>query len=99
MSAMAWRMATSARENSAVSRSVRARVSASSLGLLLPYLCGSEDAALAAAGALLAEGLLVTAIRPPTVAPGTSRLRVTVSAAHSPAQVDRLADALAARFP
>jgi 8-amino-7-oxononanoate synthase len=66
---------------------------------ILPYLCGSEDAALAAAGALLDEGLLVTAIRPPTVAPGTSRLRVTVSAAHSPAQVDRLADALAARFP
>ena len=40
------------------------------------------------------EGMLVPAIRPPTVAPGTCRLRVTLSAAHTPAQVDALAAAL-----
>lgn len=66
---------------------------------ILPYLCGSETAALAAAASLLDDGLLVTAIRPPTVAPGTSRLRVTLSAAHTEEQVERLARALAARFP
>jgi 8-amino-7-oxononanoate synthase len=66
---------------------------------ILPYVCGSEARALGAAAALLDEGLLVTAIRPPTVAPGTSRLRVTLSAAHTPEQVDRLAHALDALFP
>jgi 8-amino-7-oxononanoate synthase len=65
---------------------------------ILPYLCGSERHALEIADALLDEGLLVTAIRPPTVARGTSRLRVTLSAAHTPEQVDRLAGALAAHF-
>jgi 8-amino-7-oxononanoate synthase len=66
---------------------------------IVPYVCGSEHAALDVAGALLDDGLLVTPIRPPTVAPGTSRLRVTLSAAHTPEQVDRLARALAAHFP
>jgi 8-amino-7-oxononanoate synthase len=66
---------------------------------ILPYRCGSEHRALDVADALLAEGLLVTAIRPPTVAPGTSRLRVTLSAAHTPDQVDRLVCALARHFP
>ena len=45
--------------------------------------------------ALLERGLLVPAIRPPTVPPGTSRLRVALSAAHTPEQVDALATALA----
>jgi 7-keto-8-aminopelargonate synthetase-like enzyme len=66
---------------------------------IVPYVCGAEQAALDAARALLDAGLLVTAIRPPTVAPGTSRLRVTLSAAHTPEQVDRLARVLADRFP
>jgi 8-amino-7-oxononanoate synthase len=44
---------------------------------------------------LLDEGLFVPAIRPPTVAPGTSRLRVALSAAHTPEQIDALAASLA----
>jgi len=63
---------------------------------IVPVVLGDEAAALAAAARLLDRGLLVPAIRPPTVAPGTSRLRVTFSAAHSEDHVDRLLAALAA---
>jgi 8-amino-7-oxononanoate synthase len=66
---------------------------------IVPYVCGSESRALDAAAALLDHGLLVSAIRPPTVPPGTSRLRVAISAAHTTEQVDTLARALAALFP
>jgi 8-amino-7-oxononanoate synthase len=62
---------------------------------IVPVVIGDETAALAASAALLAKGLLVPAIRPPTVAPGTSRLRVALSAAHTDEQVDRLVAALA----
>jgi len=55
-----------------------------------PILIGSNDETLKAAAALYAEGLWVPAIRPPTVPTGTSRLRVTLSAAHSTADVARL---------
>jgi 7-keto-8-aminopelargonate synthetase-like enzyme len=61
---------------------------------IVPIVVGDEQAALDASAALLDEGLLVPAIRPPTVAPGTSRLRVALSAAHTADQVDRLAHAL-----
>jgi 8-amino-7-oxononanoate synthase len=61
---------------------------------IVPVILGDEAAALAAADALLARGLLVPAIRPPTVAPGTSRLRVALSAAHTEEQVERLVKAL-----
>ncbi|HEU5151948.1 MAG TPA: 8-amino-7-oxononanoate synthase [Iamia sp.] len=63
---------------------------------IVPVVLGAERAAVAAAEALLAQGLLVPAIRPPTVPAGTSRLRVTFCATHAEADVDRLVTALAA---
>jgi len=59
-----------------------------------PIVLGSEGAALAASRALLEQGLWVPAIRPPTVPAGSSRLRVTFSAAHTDADVARLIEAL-----
>lgn len=59
-----------------------------------PLVLGAESRALTISDALLARGYLVGAIRPPTVAPGTSRLRVTLTAGHSEAQVDGLLAAL-----
>ena len=62
---------------------------------IVPIVLGEEEAALAASAALLHEGLWVPAIRPPTVPPGTARLRVTLSSSHSASQVGRLVAALA----
>ena len=59
-----------------------------------PLQCGSETRALAMAAALEAQGYWVTAIRPPTVPAGSSRLRITFSALHAPSDVDALLDAL-----
>jgi 8-amino-7-oxononanoate synthase len=81
----------------------RFRGAAANLGLRLldsatpiqPVVLGSEAAAVAASDALRAQRLWVPAIRPPTVPDGGSRLRITFSAAHDPADVDRLLEALA----
>ncbi len=61
---------------------------------IIPLILGPEDQALQAADLLAQRGLDVTAIRPPTVPTGTSRLRITLSAAHRTADVDRLIEAL-----
>jgi 8-amino-7-oxononanoate synthase len=61
---------------------------------IVPVIFGPERAALSASAALQAEGIWVPAIRPPTVPPGTSRLRVTVSAAHREADVEHLIEVL-----
>jgi len=82
----------------------RFRRGASELGLRLldsptqiqALLLGTPERALAASRQLEAQGILVTAIRPPTVPPGTARLRITFSAAHTEQQVDMLLAALAA---
>ena len=59
-----------------------------------PIVIGANDEALAASARLHAQGLWVPAIRPPTVAPGSARLRVTLSAAHTQDDVAQLAAAL-----
>jgi len=61
---------------------------------IIPVVLGPEQAALDASAALLDEGLWVPAFRPPTVPLGTSRLRVTLSAAHADEDVTRLLEAL-----
>ncbi len=76
----------------------KARAFTDALGLppaqspIVPVVIGSATAALAASAKLEAEGYLVVAIRPPTVPEGTARLRIAFSAAHSDADVMRLAD-------
>lgn len=62
--------------------------------LIIPYVLGTESAALEAAARLRTDGLLAFAVRPPTVPDGTCRLRLTVSAAHTMADVERLVAAL-----
>jgi 8-amino-7-oxononanoate synthase len=64
-----------------------------------PLLVGDADRAVALSERLRVQGLLIGAIRPPTVPAGTSRLRITLSAAHSAEQVDRLLEQLALCWP
>jgi len=79
------------------------RAGAAQLGLPLlpsptpiqPLLAGSAERALAWSQTLESRGLLVTAIRPPTVPLGSARLRVTLSALHSDQDLDMLLEALA----
>ena len=59
-----------------------------------PVVVGDEGVALRLASYLNEQGFYVRAVRPPTVPAGTSRIRVTLSAAHSPAQIDALAAAI-----
>ena len=59
-----------------------------------PIMVGDNWSALALSRALEARGLLVSAIRPPTVPEGEARLRVTFSAAHTEADLDRLLQGL-----
>ncbi|MGL5270228.1 MAG: aminotransferase class I/II-fold pyridoxal phosphate-dependent enzyme, partial [Selenomonadaceae bacterium] len=58
---------------------------------ILPILSGSAERALAFSKRLEERGLLVSAIRPPTVPVGQSRLRLTVTDAHSEADLQRAA--------
>ena len=82
---------------------VRFRRGAQELGLTLmdsptpiqPLLVGDSGRAMRLSARLRERGLLVGAIRPPTVPVGTARLRITLTAAHDEAQVDRLLDGLA----
>jgi 8-amino-7-oxononanoate synthase len=60
-----------------------------------PLLLGDAARSLALSRRLLERGYWVAAIRPPTVPEGTSRLRITLSAAHRPAEIDGLLAVLA----
>ncbi len=59
-----------------------------------PLIVGDNEAAVAHSGALWERGLWVPAIRPPTVPKGTARLRISVSAAHTEADIAQLIGAL-----
>ncbi len=83
------------------------RTGAAALGLPLqksataiqPLLIGAAAKAQEISHRLLQQGIWVTAIRPPTVPAGTSRLRITLSVAHTLQDIDRLLTALAAVWP
>lgn len=63
-------------------------------GPIVPVIVGREDATLALHYSLLSAGIYVPAIRPPTVPPGSSRLRISLSTKHQPWQIDELVAAL-----
>ena len=63
---------------------------------ILPLLIGDPVKAVEISAALREQGLFVPAIRYPTVARGKARLRLTVTAAHTPHEVNQLFQALAA---
>ena len=90
------RAARRARSRASATRAARCR------GALLPsrtpiqpLVVGANDAAIALSARSRTRGFFVPAIRPPTVPQGTARLRVSLSAAHAPDDVDALIDALA----
>ena len=59
-----------------------------------PLIVGENSAAVALSDMLAAAGILVPAIRPPTVPKGSARLRISLSAAHTEAEVDLLIETL-----
>ena len=90
-----WRRATLAKHAARVAAAVGAPpppvgAGETAVSPIIPVVLGPEAAALKASASLLRAGLHVPAIRPPTVPPGTSRLRVSVSSAHSEGDVERL---------
>ena len=83
-----------------LARTVRATLASGGLNIphgdspIIPIILGSEEAAVEASQKLMQSGLFILPVRPPTVAPGTSRLRVTLSSAHSDRDIGRLIDEL-----
>jgi 8-amino-7-oxononanoate synthase len=71
---------------------VRARlpIPATAVDHIIPIILGADTAATELAALLRSRGLVATAIRPPTVPENTARLRITVSAAHSDGDIQRL---------
>ena len=66
---------------------------------ILPVVLGNPQRATSVAEALLAEGVFAPAIRPPAVPTGTSRLRLTVMATHTEAEIQQAIAGFAAVFP
>jgi 8-amino-7-oxononanoate synthase len=84
-------------EGERLRRKLRANIDAIRSGHpspIVPLILGSEQAALGASRALLERGIFIPAIRPPTVPRGTSRLRLTLSAAHTEEMIAQLKAAL-----
>ena len=85
----------------ALSRSLRGRLRQAGLDVpegqtpIVPVVVGEPGRALALAAALLEKDIFCPAIRPPTVPPGTSRLRISLTAEHTEEDVERLAGAIA----
>jgi 8-amino-7-oxononanoate synthase len=83
-----------------LARGVRKRLSGGGVAVppgdspIIPIILGEEAATLEAADQLIARGLLVLGVRPPTVPRGGSRLRVTLSSAHANSEVEQLVDAV-----
>ncbi len=90
------------RRRRVLARAARLRVALGAAGLdcgagdgpIVPVILGENRRALAVAARLQAAGFDVRAIRPPTVAPGSARLRISVHADHDEATIDRLAGAI-----
>ncbi|NVN05510.1 8-amino-7-oxononanoate synthase [Asaia spathodeae] len=61
---------------------------------IVPVILGDEETTLAVAGRLEQQGFLTIAIRPPTVPPGSARLRLALSATHDSSDITRLAEAV-----
>jgi 8-amino-7-oxononanoate synthase len=61
---------------------------------IIPIIIGSNEACLAAQQQLKAQGILVSAIRPPTVAINKARLRISLNAAHQPQHITQLINSL-----
>jgi 7-keto-8-aminopelargonate synthetase-like enzyme len=61
---------------------------------IIPVVVGEAGAAVALARELLAQGIFVQPMRPPTVPPGTSRLRLSLTAAHTRPELERALEAL-----
>ena len=80
----------------AMRRNLFERIRGAGLGdrQIAPVLVGDDARAMQCTGRLLDEGLFVQGIRPPTVPDGTARLRVSITAAHAPEDIERLRGAL-----
>jgi len=72
---------------------------AGAVAQIIPVIVGGPAHALALSAALLEEGLLIPAIRPPTVPPGTSRLRISLCFGHDQRDLDRLAETIVRLVP
>ena len=75
-------------------RGLVARAGGDAPSAIAPIVIGDDRAAMQCTERLLCDGLFVQGIRPPTVPPGTARLRVSMSAAHSLQQVEILGEKL-----
>lgn len=101
----AWELLPSlnAERAALLSRAERLRQGLRGLGLdpgtstthIVPVILGTPERTMAAKEALAAKGIIVSAVRPPTVPQGASRLRIGLSAAHTDADMERLLGALA----